>query len=122
MQVRCLSERSRVQSAGYNELALNCMDVLTAVIGAVCDALLLRGMLSTLCAALRPAAQPPLRLCLAAAGLIARAFARHASMTPDIYGALHHVHVTVRQCGTDVKCCCWAHRLRLCISWTCYST
>ena len=99
MQVRCLSERSRVQSAGYNELALNCMDVLTAVIGAACDAVLLPGMLSTLCAALcaalRPAARPPLRLRLAAAGLIARAFPEHASITPDIYGALPHVGINV---------------------------
>lgn len=98
MQVRCLSERSRVQSAGYNELALNCMDILTAVIGAMCDAMLLRDMLSTLCAALRPGARPPLRVRLAAAGLIARAFAQHASMTPDIYGALPHVRIALRQC------------------------
>lgn len=98
MQVRCLSERSRVQFPGYNELALNCMDVLTAVIGAVCDVALLRGMLSTLCAALRPGARPPLRLRLAAARLIARSFAQHASMAPDIYGALPHVHVTPRRC------------------------
>ena len=87
-----------MQFAGYNELALNCMDVLTAVIGSVCDAVLLRGMLSTLCAALRPGARPPLRLRLAAARLIARTFAQHASMAPDIYGALLYVHVTPRRC------------------------
>ena len=88
-----------MQFAGYNELALNCMDILTAVTGAVCDVALLRGMLSTLCAALRPGARPPLRLRLAAARLIARGFAQHASMTPGIYGALLYAHVTPRRCG-----------------------
>ncbi len=84
-----------MQSAGYNELALNCMDVLTAVAGNVCDAALLRCMLSTLCALLRPGTRPPLRLRLAAARLIARTFGQHATMPPNIFRALPHVHLSL---------------------------
>lgn len=76
------------QSAGYNDLALNCMDILTSVIGAVEDAELLNDILSALCAALRFGAQSPLRLGIAAGQLVGCIFATHSNFPFEACGML----------------------------------